>query len=599
MERRAGGGAPSIRMDSLAEQLFRGSTLASLGTYDVSITLFDTVNASVGRYLESDQELSLQAVDRADRLEFDLLKSMFAESGSDSILVEKVTGRLEPDRFQYEGLGPIRTGDDQVGWVMVRVEPKTILRDEGTLFPRVLLPAGVSQTRGDFSLAEFQDRVLVRSLGADFGLYRLPDRLYESLLKRTELWQKERTGDEEHLTYYRRRFRDPFAERQPQVTPALSETITAVRAPLINLFDHLYYLLRMTVAGLLVGAPLYLFSRLGWLRRHRWRRDRFRFKDRVLNAFLVVGMLAVGVVGIVGLRVVTAENENAIQSWIKAQLERVEESLALEAEFGELPSGVLDSVNVSMLAEQVGLDLNIYQGDHLWKTSRQQLIRDRLIDRRLPIEAYHALMYEGVRHAFTSERVGAFAYMAGFRVLPDREGNPKYIISVPTLPEQERIEEERARTVAYLFGALLLLVVAIMLTASLLANALSRPIGRLRRGLEAVAQGRFEQALPVETRDEIGELVQTFNEMQSQLADSRRKLAQQERQLAWREMARQVAHEIKNPLTDQQIRRLVVLNRERRLVGIVSLGDLAVKTADDELTGEALEGVSYPAAPRR
>ena len=46
-----------------------------------------------------------------------------------------------------------------------------------------------------------------------------------------------------------------------------------------------------------------------------------------------------------------------------------------------------------------------------------------------------------------------------------------------------------------------------------------------------------------------------------------------------------------------QIRRLVVLNRDKRLVGIVSLGDLAVKT--DENSGEALEQVSEPAQPRR
>src|SRR5690625_5909767 len=88
-----------------------------------------------------------------------------------------------------------------------------------------------------------------------------------------------------------------------------------------------------------------------------------------------------------------------------------------------------------------------------------------------------------------------------------------------------------------------------MLTASVLANALARPVARLREGLEAVARGQFHRPLPVDSRDEIGELVETFNDMQQQLVESRNQLALQERQLAWREMARQVAHEIKNPLT--------------------------------------------------
>jgi CBS domain-containing protein len=52
-------------------------------------------------------------------------------------------------------------------------------------------------------------------------------------------------------------------------------------------------------------------------------------------------------------------------------------------------------------------------------------------------------------------------------------------------------------------------------------------------------------------------------------------------------------------MREQQIRRLVVLNKNRRLVGIVSLGDLAVDTHDDQLVGNALEGISEPAMPKR
>lgn len=52
-------------------------------------------------------------------------------------------------------------------------------------------------------------------------------------------------------------------------------------------------------------------------------------------------------------------------------------------------------------------------------------------------------------------------------------------------------------------------------------------------------------------------------------------------------------------MKDKQIRRLVVLNRDKRLVGIVALGDLAVDANDDRMTGDALEAISEPAAPAR
>ena len=52
-------------------------------------------------------------------------------------------------------------------------------------------------------------------------------------------------------------------------------------------------------------------------------------------------------------------------------------------------------------------------------------------------------------------------------------------------------------------------------------------------------------------------------------------------------------------MQDHQLRRLVVLNRDKKLVGIVSLGDLAVETKDDKLKGQVLEEISKPAEPQR
>jgi CBS domain-containing protein len=52
-------------------------------------------------------------------------------------------------------------------------------------------------------------------------------------------------------------------------------------------------------------------------------------------------------------------------------------------------------------------------------------------------------------------------------------------------------------------------------------------------------------------------------------------------------------------MAEKQIRRLPVLNREKQLIGIVSLGDLAVETGDDQLAGETLEGISEPLAAGR
>lgn len=541
-------------LDSVATVLLRNSLLASLGTYDLSVVLFDAAGRPVGRYDEAVQQASRSARNVVDSLEFDILRVMHAESGKEGPLVEQVTGRLDRDRFQYRGVMPLKqAGEEVVGWVMARAEPPALLRAAGTPFPRVLLPSGLYGGLYDnLSMAEFRGGVHVRSFGEDFGRYRLEPSVVAALRTQAAVWRTETVEAQPYLTYYRRRL-PPGGSLAFLRNPAAGPVVLAVRMPSLAPFDHLYYLLRLSVSGLFVVVPLFLAG-LAWRRRAGLLpAPRVRFRDKVLSAFLGVGIVTVAAVGVVGLRVVTSENERAVQSWLRQRLEQVEEVLSVEARADELPYQVLQRTSVDSLAARVGLDVNVYEGPWLRASSRPQLVRDRLIGERLPAAAYAALYLDGYRFTYTAERVGEFTYTAGYRTLLDEEGRPRFVLSVPTLPEQERIEEERARTVAYLFGALLLLVLVVMLTASLLAGALARPMGRLRAGLQAVARGRFERPLPVDTRDEIGELVETFNEMQAQLAESRRQLAQQERQLAWREMARQVAHEIKNPLTPMKL----------------------------------------------
>jgi signal transduction histidine kinase len=543
-------------LDSLAMTRLRGSLLSSLPAYDVSLTFFSQGGAPVGRYYDTGQTLDSRSLDQIDHLEFEILRQMYEEDGASGLMVELVTGRREPDRFQYEGIAPVQTedGTELLGWAMVRAEPQTVLREAGTPFPRVLLPSGsYDDLHTNLSVAEFRDGLLVRSIGRDFGRYRLAPDVMLAIAAESELWLTEEVEERGYQTYYRRQKAQISLEDARPILPSAATSIIAVRVPSVNTFDHLYYLLRLTVSGLLTVLPLYV---LGLMLRYRaglLPAPRVRFRDKVLNAFLGVGIISVAAVGYVGLKVITGENERAVQSWLRQHLERVEETLALDTKADEMPYRVLERVRVDSLAARVGLDINVYQDHRLSALSRPQLVRERLIDQRLPIEAYKALYFDGYRFVYTDEQVGNFMYTTGFRALPDEQGRPQFVISVPTLPEQERIEEERARTVAYLFGALLLLVIVVMITASLLANALSRPIARVRSGLQAVAAGRFERMIPVDSRDEIGELVQTFNEMQEQLAESRRKLTQQERQLAWREMARQVAHEIKNPLTPMKL----------------------------------------------
>jgi len=82
---------------------------------------------------------------------------------------------------------------------------------------------------------------------------------------------------------------------------------------------------------------------------------------------------------------------------------------------------------------------------------------------------------------------------------------------------------------------------------------ITRPVRKLAVGARRVAAGDWTARVEVASRDEIGELARAFNEMTRQLADQRDRLVQAERVAAWRELARRLAHELKNPLFPLQI----------------------------------------------
>jgi signal transduction histidine kinase len=540
-------------VDSLGSSLLHGSLLSSLSPYDVSLALLGDDGTPVGRYASG----PAPPRPASQSGQFNLLRSMYRSQGGSGVYVEQMTGWPTPERFQYVGLAPVAASPspadttERLGWLVLRAVPQAPRANASTPFPRALLPnAYAADLYSEMALAEFQDGQLMRSRGRDFGRARLPSGVRQALRADSTLWRTEESEGQTYLTLYHL---PPAEGAEPGPLGRRGEAVVAARVAAVTTFDHLYYALRLVVAGFLAAGPLW-----GAGLALRWRAGllpapRVRFRDKVLGALLGVGAVAVVVMGVVGLRVLTAENERATQQWLRQRLEQVEQTLALEARAGEPLYQTAQRVGIGSLAARLGLDLNLYRGARLVSSSRPRLAREGLIDERLPVGVYRSLYLQGERFAATPEKIGSFPYTAGFRTLTDAQGRPRYVLSAPTLPEQERIAEEQSRTVAYLFGSLLVLILLVTVTALVLASALTRPLRRLRKGLEAVGKGEFARRLPTDTRDEIGELAETFNEMRDQLAESRRKLAQQEREGAWREMARQVAHEIKNPLTPMKL----------------------------------------------
>jgi signal transduction histidine kinase len=111
--------------------------------------------------------------------------------------------------------------------------------------------------------------------------------------------------------------------------------------------------------------------------------------------------------------------------------------------------------------------------------------------------------------------------------------------------------QRHIRDIAY--GIAGLGIIFAVIASLWIAARISRPIEELARAAGRVAAGDWETRVDIRTLDEVGDLARSFNNMTRQLSDQRERLVQTERVAAWRELARRLAHELKNPLMPLQI----------------------------------------------
>ena len=534
---RAAGRAPADstrqRLSALTAGLVTSSLLGSLADVATELRLVGPAGETLGSYVEGGAAPPAGA---GDSLAFEAMRQEYLDRAEPGFFRRRLPVSERRGLSRTAAIGPLLTADDEVvAWIYLRATPRSARFATETPFPRVLAPTGLFGLDDEaLSYAEYDDGVLVRNRGE--APLRLDSTVYRVLSDRaTGYGRTETLGGRPTRAYYQRLGDD-------------AEDVVAVRAPAEDGLDVLFVLLRLSLAGLALGGVVWVVGL--WL---RWRAGlvpapRTRFRDKVLNRFLVVGLASVALTGVVGRQVIVEQNRQSVRDALRQRLNRAEAALAS----ADVPAGGLDAV-----AATLGVDVHLYRGAELEASSRRQLVRQRLIEPRLPGDVYRDLFLDGEPYAFGEDRIGTFSYTTGYKVLPDSAGRPAGALAVPTISEQAAIESGQARMVAYLFGGLLALLAAILVVAAVLAGQLTRPFVRLREGLLAVGAGGADEGemepIPVETRDEVGELVEAFNGMQAALAESRRKLAEQEREVAWSTMARQVAHEIKNPLMPMKL----------------------------------------------
>jgi signal transduction histidine kinase len=205
-------------------------------------------------------------------------------------------------------------------------------------------------------------------------------------------------------------------------------------------------------------------------------------------------------------------------------------------------------VSVSRIIDQ---DVNVFAGPSLVATSQRDLFASGLLPTRTPAEVARAIGLERQSSYIGDERLGQLQYTLA--AVPVRDGEAGSILTVPLVLRQQEIEREidaLDRRVT-LFAVLFILLGAVV--GYVTAERIGDPIQRLTRATRRIARGDLDARILAAPADELGRLVDAFNQMAADLQRQRAELEHTNRLAAWADMARQVAHDIKNPLTPIQL----------------------------------------------
>ena len=508
------------------------SSLACSQGYDAMFTVIDPYGREASRFVIGS---AIAAMTEADTT---------LPMGSGTILRVRDVGTGVNALKVYAGSMPILGPDSTLlghARVVVAAGQQALFRGETPAILRGSAEARMETFYRRVTLSEYRDGVLLTSNNPLVPVARpLPEQVIEAFADstRTSLWTTDVIDGDGYEAY--------FVRRGP--TDLVSLGLKELGATW-----HIVGVVKMVAAYAAVALCIALAWRLA-----RWRRgERYRltFRDRLLLALFVTAIVPLTFVAFYARvyegdqQLETLENrlDEDTQSVIYNITDHPEQGVTIPA-FPDTP------LKAEELASDIGTDFNIYIDNQLRVSSRPTLYDVGILDSRLSGNIYAKIVLGGRRFVVQTEKVGSVEYSVGYRPVLDANQNIIGVVSVPTLFRAEETEEQAARRNALLLATYAVVLLMVVVFATAFAGRIAAPVQRLTEATRRVARGELDVHVPhAGAEGEISELIRSFEGMTRDLERSREELVRYERELAWKEMAKQVAHEIKNPLTPMRL----------------------------------------------
>ena len=513
--------------DSLVNSNFSGYT----SKYDTRIYSFDS------------EERPLY---NQDRTGYNELNTLLTTQSRPTNIVDLYYYDESYDRFSYISRKKITDQSDSLlGYIFILANPQK--NGAETLSPELFSKGHNNSIDNSpvYAFAIYNNGQLVNS----HNDYPFPTRLAPGQIPR-----------EEFTSYRRNNYDELWYKAGPQKIVVIARKDNSV-IEAITLFSYLF------CSFLLITGVFWLLNvliGLGLNRRSYARFWQFSIRNQIHGTIIFISILSFLVIGVATILFFIARYQNnnreKLSVAIRVTENEVRNSLSDLSIFDDVitvyDKNYRDKLEkmITKIAEIHADDINLYDLDGNLQVSSLPLPYNKgIISNKMDPVAFYHLSKLMEAQFFKQENIGKLSYISNYVPVIDETGREYAYLNIPYFTSQSKLKDEIANFLVTIINLNAFIFLIAGIVALFITNRITRSFALISEKMKAVNLGRLNEAINWNRNDEIGDLVKEYNRMVSKLDESAAALAKSEREGAWREMARQVAHEIKNPLTPMKL----------------------------------------------
>jgi two-component system nitrogen regulation sensor histidine kinase NtrY len=452
----------------------------------------------------------------------------------------------------YFAILPIQDKGKNLGVIVVQLQSKALQVADS--FPALLIDENTVPKNEfkNYSYAFYSDDKLVRQHGA--YVYNLINTDFKGKTKK----YTSKTTQIEGLKWYR-----PFTIYSHLIYKPSERNVIIVsreeNAVFYDITSITFFFVILLLFSLVVVLIRWLWIRIKILNitdnRIKWsfkiNFDRVLYKTRIQFSMVFAVFITLILVGVITYFSITTQYQNQQDSMIADKITRITGALEGLPITNYLQNRSEENqLNFDRLADSYATDLILFdRNGSLLITTQPKIYGYGLMASHMNAHAFIKLSKLQNSEFVNEETLGNLNYRSAYTPVRDGKGEVVAYLQLPYFSNEADYWDRIGSLLNIMINIYAIIFIAIGLFAVIIARQITAPLSFIQSSLSKIIYGKKNEPIVWERDDEIGAMVKEYNNMIAALEASAQKLAQSERESAWREMAKQVAHEIKNPLT--------------------------------------------------